>query len=28
VGNAYVVKDEIELGSDNVIPLWMFGLLY
>ena len=26
--NAYVVKDDIEIGSDNVIPLWLFGFLY
>ena len=25
---AYVVKDGIETGSNNVIPLWMFGFLY
>ncbi len=28
VDNAYVVKDDIEYGAMNVIPLWMFGLLY
>ncbi|MFD0799581.1 ATP-binding protein [Maribacter chungangensis] len=26
--NAYVVRDDIELGSLNVIPLYLFGLLY
>jgi predicted AAA+ superfamily ATPase len=26
--NSYVVKDTIEIGSDNIIPLWMFGFLY
>ncbi|MFW6224850.1 MAG: ATP-binding protein [Bacteroidota bacterium] len=26
--NAFLVKDDIEAGSKNVIPLWMFGLLY
>ena len=26
--NGFVVADEIELGSGNRIPLWMFGLLY
>ncbi len=26
--NAFVVKDDIEIGSDNVIPLWLFGFLY
>ncbi len=24
----YVVKDDIEYGSGNIIPLWAFGLLY
>jgi hypothetical protein len=24
----YVVKDDIEYGSGNVIPLWMFGFTY
>jgi predicted AAA+ superfamily ATPase len=24
----YVVRDDIEIGFGNVIPLWMFGLLY
>ena len=26
--NAYVVKDNIEIGSGNIIPLWLFGFLY
>lgn len=26
--NAFVVKDGIEIGFGNVIPLWMMGLLY
>ena len=26
--NAYVVADNIEYGTGNRIPLWMFGLLY
>ena len=21
-------KDNIDIGSDNIIPLWMFGFLY
>ena len=25
---AYVVKDDIEVGHENVIPLWLFGFLY
>jgi predicted AAA+ superfamily ATPase len=28
VANAYVVKDDIEYGYLNEIPLWAFGLLY
>ncbi len=28
IDNAYVVKDDIEIGFANVIPLWAFGLLY
>ena len=28
VDNAYVVKDDIEYGHQNEIPLWAFGLLY
>jgi predicted AAA+ superfamily ATPase len=28
VEHAYVVKDEIEYGHRNEIPLWAFGLLY
>ena len=28
VSNSYVVKDDIETGYGNIIPLWMFGLLY
>ena len=23
-----IVKDDIEYGSNNVIPLWAFGLMY
>lgn len=26
--NAYVVKDDIEYGLKNTIPLWLFGFLY
>ena len=25
---AYVVKDDIEVGYDNIIPLWLFGFLF
>lgn len=28
VTNAYIVKDEIEYGHKNIIPLWAFGLTY
>lgn len=28
VDEGYVVKDDIEFGSGNVIPLWAFGLTY
>lgn len=28
VPNAFVVKDDIEIGYQNVIPLWVFGLMY
>lgn len=28
IGNAYVVKDDIEYGHRNTIPLWAFGLTY
>jgi len=26
--NAYVVRDDVETGYSNVIPLWLFGFLY
>jgi predicted AAA+ superfamily ATPase len=28
VANSYVVKDDIEIGFRNVIPLWQLGLIY
>jgi len=28
IKNSYLVKDNIEFGSDNIIPLWLFGFLY
>jgi hypothetical protein len=28
IRNAYIVKDDIEYGYKNVIPLWAFGLNY
>jgi len=27
VENGYVVKDDIELGFLNTIPLWAFGMI-
>ncbi|MDE5869098.1 MAG: ATP-binding protein, partial [Muribaculaceae bacterium] len=26
--DGYIVKDDIEYGSGNIIPLWHFGLTY
>ena len=26
--NSYVVKDDIEIGRDQIIPIWLFGFLY
>ena len=26
--NSYIVKDDIEFGMQNIIPLWMFGFTY
>jgi len=28
INNAFIVKDDIETGVMNIIPLWMFGFLY
>lgn len=28
IPDSYVVNDDVEIGSGNKIPLWMFGLLY
>jgi len=28
INNSYLVKDDIEIGSTNSIPLWLFGFLY
>jgi len=25
---AFIVKDNIKLGVNNIIPLWLFGFLY
>lgn len=26
--NSFIVRDNIEIGAMNKIPLWIFGLLY
>ena len=26
--NSYIIKDDIEIGSSQTIPLWLFGFLY
>jgi hypothetical protein len=26
--NAYLVKDDIEVGYQETVPLWLFGFLY
>ncbi|NQU51844.1 MAG: ATP-binding protein [Bacteroidetes bacterium] len=28
LSNAFIVKDDIEFSSGNIIPIWMFGLMY
>jgi len=28
VENSFVVRDDLETGYDNIIPLWLFGFLY
>jgi len=28
ISDSFIVKDEIETGNDNIIPLWLFGFLY
>jgi len=28
IENAYIVKDDIEIGVSNTIPIWLFGFLY
>lgn len=28
IADGYVVKDDIETGYGNIIPLWLFGMLY
>ncbi len=28
LNSAYIIKDDIEIGVDRIIPLWLFGFLY
>ncbi len=28
IEDSFIAKDDIEIGSDKVIPLWLFGFLY
>lgn len=28
IPNSYIIKDDIEIGSEKNIPLWLFGFLY
>ncbi len=28
IANAYVAKDNIEIGFGNIIPVWLFGFMY
>ena len=28
IENAFIAKDDIEIGYKNIIPLWLFGFLY
>ena len=28
ISNSFIVKDDIEIGIGNIIPLYLFGLLY
>lgn len=28
IPESFIVKDDIEVGNENVIPLWLFGFLY
>lgn len=28
VKDAFIVKDDIEYGYENIIPLWHFGMSY
>jgi len=28
VNDAYILRDDIEIGAMNIIPLYLFGMLY
>jgi hypothetical protein len=28
IPNAYIIKDDVEIGVLNNIPLWLFGFMY
>ncbi|MCC8114736.1 MAG: hypothetical protein LIP03_12270 [Bacteroidales bacterium] len=28
IEKSYVVRDGVEIGTTNKIPLWLFGLIY
>jgi hypothetical protein len=28
INDAFIIKDNIETGVGNVVPLWLFGFLY
>ena len=28
VPNAYIAKDQVEIGFDQIVPVWLFGFLY
>ncbi len=28
IKNAYIAKDQIEIGIDNIVPVWLFGFIY
>lgn len=28
IPDSYIVKDDIVIGNDNIIPIWLFGFLY
>jgi len=28
IENGFIIKDDIEYGFGNVVPLWQFGLIY